>query len=132
MNQFRWAEYVDVADQLIQRSNPPLTEAMCRAAMSRAYYGAYHNAAKVAAARQIPLANRDSDHQTVWVELGKLVGQPENLIGTKGKQLKRYRHQADYKLNSIANPVKTAQAALILARDINSEIRRLNLPGVVI
>lgn len=89
---FDWRRFVDLADS----SRTSNDEAALRTAISRAYYAVYHVTTETVRARAIV---RPRGHR-IWEQLqevGRAEGRPDLVeAGLSGRQLKRWREQADY------------------------------------
>ena len=104
---FAWNEYLSLAQELSARSE----EACLRSAVSRAYYAAFHTARDYILRRHPAehLPGGPDDHGKVWRVL-ETSGRLGARMGRLGKDLRRWRNQADYDMEVAGLPRLTARA----------------------
>ncbi len=120
---FDWAEYLDVADDLIVLVGGEGGE---RSAISRAYYACYGKASAYAKSKRVPLTGRGSDHHVVWQwfidGLGR--GPIHVSVGQNGQRLKGWRIKADYRAG-FSNTGPISQNAIAVARQLLDDLSTL-------
>ena len=121
MTPFDWRDYIRVARSL---ASGKADEASLRAAVSRAYYAAYHVARERAPAKGVsfgPIASLTS-HEDCWTAYKTV---PALLkIGVTGDRLKKSRHTADYRTDRLLNWRSEADSVVQLASDLIAELDR--------
>jgi uncharacterized protein (UPF0332 family) len=122
MTPFEWNEYLDLAEELVQRRGDPSAE---RSAISRAYYAAFHSAKKYYSSRGQRLEFTGEDHRAVcnWLQ-----GRPDRgviKIGVALRRLLQIRRDADYTDRFPGQLSIEAQAGVATARRIISDISKL-------
>jgi hypothetical protein len=110
---FAWRDFLEVAEELA-RGGPEANEAHHRAAVSRAYYAAFH-AARVflAAKRQVAFPGGGTDHDVAIREMLRHKGK----LGGQLRALREKRTWADYKLDARV-PENESRIALAWAKNI--------------
>jgi uncharacterized protein (UPF0332 family) len=111
---FPWKEYLSLAQELSRRTE----EACHRSAISRAYYAAFH-AARAYVREHHPaehLPGGPEDHGRVWRIL-ETSGRLGSRMGRLGKDLRRWRNQADYE-TSVAGLPRLVERAVVDAGEI--------------
>lgn len=122
---FQWKTYIDFAERLHQESETfAETEACQRSAISRAYYGAFGLARKVAVNEGLTLTHKGEDHKNVEQHFRRSSQKLRKQIGIELNRLRRLRNKADYD-ELIPKLPKETTKAVILARKIE-----LNLAGL--
>lgn len=97
---FAWIEYLNVANELAaDKKNKPCTEAMARAAVSRAYYAVYHVAdAQLVIRRKLSLSDgSDSRHKMIQKSFEDHSHPFWKRVGRDYKTLRQARTTADYR-----------------------------------
>ena len=95
---FDWAEYLNVAKELVGVATTPANqEAKFRAAISRAYYAAYVTARNYLRDQEGILIPKTSDaHKYVSNQFKLSSDLARKSVGEKLDRLREYRRQADY------------------------------------
>lgn len=88
---FRWEEYLVLAKELSRKGG----EAATRAAISRAYYAAYHTARRHKGSKTA-VATRGGPHVAVWQALSQCGNTSWRRAGNQGNEIRAYRQRADY------------------------------------
>ena len=110
---FDWDDYLGLAERLAQDSGD---EPALRSAISRAYYSAYHAAARFVRERGLLVGSHS--HLAVWRAVAEQAGGAGSRLGVLGHRLKESRIEADYRTPFRGDPHKRARAAIIDARII--------------
>lgn len=103
---FAWRDLLSVAERLAADGD----EASSRSAIGRAYYAAYHAAARYV--RQAGLLEVGHSHRTVWAVLTDQSDAERSDLGLRGAALKRRRTEADYRLPFPGNVSEQAGLAI--------------------
>ncbi|PSR26503.1 MAG: hypothetical protein C7B46_19925 [Sulfobacillus benefaciens] len=114
---FDWYDYWGLANQLVSEQE---NEAALRAAVSRAYYAAYHTA-RIYAQRQQDPPSDDHTQVVLWLKRTHGCGKIGKLLAS----LKRNRQDADYEAHLQVN-IEAARAAIALAERIVKELNALS------
>jgi len=120
-------QLVDLAAELL---NPNPSEPRCRAAISRAYYGAFHAAQQVCPKGAQRSGNeKHGSHEAMIVAMTKHRGTDErdNLIRNVGhllNQLRPRRRDADYRLEKNIDQ-RVAERVICEARIVLRKIERI-------
>jgi uncharacterized protein (UPF0332 family) len=88
---FRWEEYLALARELSVKGG----EAAMRAAISRAYYAAYHTA-RLHKGSKTAVATRGGPHVAVWQALKESGDTDWRKAGNRGNEIRLNRQRADY------------------------------------
>ncbi len=89
---FDWGAYLDLADELANRSD----EAALRSAISRAYYAALGLARDLLESEDQTFAFTDNLHSLVWRAVSSSADDIRYYIGIDGRWLRLNRNAADY------------------------------------
>ena len=119
MTDFDWSDYLPLAERLAADND----EAARRSAISRAYYAAYHAAARYVRARQLLVDNHT--HQTVWRVLAGDADPARQHAGVSGQRLHYLRTEADYRQPFPGDIAAKTAGALADARQLIADIARL-------
>lgn len=112
---FDWTAYLGLAQTLAIPMQPP-DEARLRAAISRAYYAAFHVAHAYRERKNGPLPRSDNPHQAA---ISFLIQQPvTQKLGETLNRLRRNRNHADYDDVIISDLTKMTQVAIKSAQSI--------------
>lgn len=122
---FDWADYLTLAERLASSSD----EASQRSAISRAYYAAFHAAARYVARTkpEVEIPRDGRKHQVVWTALKDGTRQ-ERGAKAWGIKLRGKRTQADYELVGLSFP-RDAAFALEAARGVVDNLRAAQPAG---
>jgi hypothetical protein len=118
---FDWRGYVDLADDLLTLR--PNDEAAQRAALSRAYYGAFGVAREYLLTKRGMTVISFNAHYHVWAVFAQAPKGIEQRIAQEGNRLKRRRDLADYEANYSRLAIEAAKwvaRARRLVADIDS------------
>lgn len=122
---FNWSDYHRLAENLLNNPHPPdLEEAICRSAISRAYYAAFWAAREIAAREGAPLIQGGGDHGVVKRYFKQHREDTCYKIGVALERLLNNREKADYKALETINR-KLAQASVKDAAFVLETIPRL-------
>lgn len=128
-----WRGYITFASSIRPVSFVSVGEmAAARAAISRAYYGAYHITWSYVLEKKYPII-RDNKHATVWNELMKWkYSNAEREVGVSGSRLMGYRKKADYNDDTLRNELgRMTESAIKNALEICTLLgRQLVVPEV--
>lgn len=123
---FDWSEYLNLAREIIgQTTTPANQEARLRSAISRAYYAAFilaRNHLRDKEGHSIP--ETADVHRYVIVQFEQSSDPVRKAIGTKLKQLRRDRNQADYN-DTVAGLFVMSQKAIRRSRQVISSLSNL-------
>src|SRR5262245_38927638 len=124
MPDFDWAEFLELAEELVGRRGNPAAE---RTGISRAYYTAFHSAVSYFMAQGERLSLTGDDHQIVWNWFLGRTGQLERQVGANGNRLRMSRRKADYepRFQGLSSQASTS---LLEARTVIEGVRRLSDP----
>lgn len=114
---FDWEQYLLLARQLAEKGN----EASLRAAMSRAYYAAFHKARQHQGGH---IGTYETDpnagsHDVVWRYYWNHRNPNYRRIGEWASRLKAARVVADYREDALISPQKAKDTCDIASRIIN-------------
>lgn len=120
---FDWADYLELADVIVQQRSALGTEEAClRAAISRAYYSAFITARNfVDVKREVILTRRGQDHHLVIDHFKNSADRNRRQIGSWLDRLAINRRKADYE-NVILGPLPMAMSSVQQARNVLSAI----------
>jgi uncharacterized protein (UPF0332 family) len=97
---FNWTDYLTLAENLVRDpSSPGPKEASLRAAISRAYYGAFCSARSFAETKDNPPLSRKgkaSDHRLIIDHFAKFPDPDRKKISVNLDRLRSDRNKADY------------------------------------
>ena len=93
MPDFDWEEFLDLAEELVQRRGDPAAE---RTAISRAYYAVFHKASAYLIRQGERLTFTGEDHALVWRWFRMRGDRLSRAIGHNGRRLIDARRRADY------------------------------------
>jgi hypothetical protein len=94
---FDWRGYLELAEDLLTLR--PTDEAVQRAALSRAYYGAFGVAREYLLTKRGIAVVSFNAHYHVWAVFAQAPRGLEQRIAQEGNRLKRRRDLADYEAN---------------------------------
>lgn len=99
---FKWGDYLQLANELCSNRSDTLSEAYDRTIISRSYYAVYNAAAKVIEKREgtIDWSSVPNSHQYVINKFLKSEDESEKEIGQQLDMLKKERKRADYRENN--------------------------------
>lgn len=121
---FRWADYISLADELIDENSAP-GEAKYRTAISRAYYGAFCSARNMAIDnRWVQVTRTGRDHRLVREYYEDDSDLRKRYVGTFLLKLRVLRNQADYD-DYLGDIAKTAETAVGQAMDVLDKLRQI-------
>jgi len=126
---FAWADYLTLAEVLLQgRATLAPEEACCRAAISRAYYAVY-GAARTRAREQegLQLPATGDAHQRVITHYFQGPSPLHRAIAGNLRRLRGARNRADYD-DQLDRPVTLAQFAVRQARQLLAQLQALIPP----
>lgn len=123
MANFDWKEFLEIAEELIERRGDVGAE---RTAISRAYYAAYHEAAAYYVGRGERLSLTGDDHGLVWDWfLRSGANRASHQIGRNGLRLRQARRRADYDSSPIPDLSREASRIVTLARALQQDLAGL-------
>lgn len=117
---FEWDDFLILAERLAREADD---EADRRTAISRAYYAAYHEAA--AYVRATGLLRARHSHEKVWAAVAAGLASSGGDLVADAERLRRRRIAADYRNPFPGDVDEEARAALVEARSVIEELRRL-------
>ncbi len=120
---FNWADYLDLADNLLGQAN----EAAFRSAVSRAYYAAYNRALQKLIEESLIYRTDPSEphkHKAIWDRYLDSADFPRRRVGLDGDRLRKSRTDADYN-NSTPVTLSNANTRVNNARNLYTLIERL-------
>jgi uncharacterized protein (UPF0332 family) len=79
----------------------PLNPALCRSAVSRAYYGAYHHVKEFIESAGVTILSGPEGHADVWKHLADVGDADIEKVGNDIATLRGMRNEADYKLSEL-------------------------------
>ncbi len=118
---FEWSELLVLAERLVDGDD---SEAVRRTAINRAYYAAYHAAARFVRARGL-LATKHS-HRAVWSVLARSEDRTVASIGARGDLLRQRRQEADYVVPFPGDAGRQAREGIAEARAIIEALDELS------
>ncbi len=120
---FNWANYLKLADNLLEQDN----EAAFRSAVSRAYYAAYNRARQKLIEEGLTYRadpSEPSKHKAVWDDYRNTADNTRRKVGNDGDRLRRSRAEADY--NASTSVTQThARIRVNNAKELYTSIERL-------
>ena len=125
MSNFRWCDFLELAERLCKDRHASLSEARHRTAVSRAYYAAFNICKDRAIIRGWQSRGQAVDHKDLKDWLAK---HNNRLLARKLDQLRISRNSADYDYRtpqSIASWEDEAKSCLGMARDVLKAARRI-------
>ena len=120
---FNWAEFLNLADALVQQTN----QAALRSAVSRAYYATYHRAlGKLVDEGQIHRSDPSQlgKHKAMWDLYRDSADDKRRRVGINGDRLRRDRTNADY-IDAFEVNAPTAKQCISSARSLCQAIEQL-------
>jgi uncharacterized protein (UPF0332 family) len=102
-------------------------EAARRSAVSRAYYGLFHQVKEIFVAANIRLKHNHEDHSTMTHYLGVSKVLDAKYIGEKLKDLRAERNEADYDLQKAKFGKKQCEIQCLLAETLCNKLDGLDL-----
>lgn len=115
---FAWVRFLDLVDELVQRSG---VEAAERTAISRAYYASFCAARRALDERCIPSTQTGRGHAVVWTLFHDRRDTRSRRIADRGRRLRQWRSKADYDGVFVDLSV-TANLAVELARGLANDL----------
>ena len=124
---FDWADYVNLAESMVrERTRLANDEACYRAAISRAYYGAFCAARNRARdAEGLTVGNTGANHNLVRSHFQRAPDRPRRQIGLWLDRLRADRNEADYSDRNIHDAARRCTAALAQARNTLNTLQTL-------
>ena len=122
MPDFDWEEFLDLAEQLVQRRGDPAAE---RTAISRAYYAVFHKASAYLIRQGERLTFTGEDHAFVWRWFRMRGDRLSRAIGQNGRRLIDARRRADYDPAEYRSLFAGAATAVRLARQTLADLGTL-------
>lgn len=121
MTPFDWDEFLELAEEMVNRRGNPAAE---RAAISRAYYAVYHRAKDYYIAQGQPVRFAAEDHRSVavWFQSASDLGLRK--IGTHLARLLQARRVADYE-PVFRDLTPKSQEAVTVARTLINALSKL-------
>jgi len=127
---FDWNLYISLAAKLIAEAGKFAERESClRAAISRAYYGAFGLAARVAHREGLLLKGEAKDHKKLSRYFSEAPSPVRKRIGTELARLRKDRNLADYKGRIRRNLYRQALFSLERARQIAQALQKLHKFG---
>lgn len=127
---FNWIDYLTLAENLVHNpSSPGPKEASLRAAISRAYYGAFCNARNFAEAKEKPpifRTGKASDHKLIIDHFTRSLDPVRKKIGANLDRLRSDRNKADYD-DHVRQPNSIATTSIRRAQQIIKSLQSLGL-----
>ena len=120
---FDWADYLELADNLLGQAN----EAAFRSAVSRAYYAVYNRARQKLIEESLIYRADPSEpykHKAVWDLYRYSDDPPRRKVGLDGDRLRKSRTDADYN-NSTSVTLSNANMRVNNAKFLYTSIGRL-------
>lgn len=118
-------QFISLAGKLASGAKPD--EALCRTAISRAYYGAFHLASQMLTSLNVPYERNHGELHRCLAECGHAE------VAESGRiliELHRLRVKADYKLDdAIVSDPQVARDSVEMAADIRSALAALDANG---
>ena len=123
---FDWSEYLKFAREIVgQTTTPANQEARLRSAISRSYYAAFIKARNYLRDRENSSIPETADVHRYVIEQFEQSSDPiRKAIGTKLKQLRRDRNQADYN-DTVTELVVMSKKAIRRARQVINSLSNL-------
>jgi uncharacterized protein (UPF0332 family) len=114
---FDWTGFYIVADSLVNSPPTGFDEAAFRCAISRAYYAAFCSARDYAISKGVHLSTDGRAHGELVRHYKRAPNQAMNTIGTRLRDLRRNRRDADYTTSITISEAK-ARASLHDANEV--------------
>ena len=118
---FDWSEFLDVAEELAQRTGD---EAALRTAIGRAYYAAFGLARDHLVRSGVRIPQAGAAHPIVWRRFHASPDRAQRRIANLGGQLRKRRGWADYDA-SYSNAASDALKVVTWARQVLADLATL-------
>ena len=126
---FDWGKFIGLAEDLFNRAGDfSDREACLRTAISRAYYGAFGLARRVAESEGLDLTGGPEDHEKVRAFFLQSGDQRRRGIGAHLDRLRRKRNRADYDLTYSVTR-RECMLSLEQARRLEQTLPEIQLRG---
>ncbi|MGH9946633.1 MAG: hypothetical protein ACRD6X_05475 [Pyrinomonadaceae bacterium] len=116
---FDWNKFQLLAEELRNKDD----EASQRTSISRLYYAVYWKARNHLVNNGYQYDRNKSSHKQIWDEYMADMENENKIIGKKGKELHRYRIQADY-YDSIDKLINVVEDSFAVAEDVSDRLSK--------
>lgn len=118
---FDWSGFLDLADELVDRSGDEVAE---RTAINRAYYAAYGSARDYLIRGGTSIPSMGRAHVLVWDQFHAVPDPIHRRIADRGRNLRKRRGWADYDA-VVPNLSPQARLAVAMARGLLADLATL-------